>query len=72
MAAIPQIPVAQYLRVSAEHQQYSLEFQTAAIRSYAMQHNFLVVPGAEQETASRCCWSNRRSAEQHAGICIQR
>jgi DNA invertase Pin-like site-specific DNA recombinase len=29
------IPVAQYLRMSTEHQQYSLENQSAAIQRYA-------------------------------------
>jgi DNA invertase Pin-like site-specific DNA recombinase len=43
MAAISPIPAAQYLRVSTEHQQYSLEFQTATIHTYAIQHNFAVV-----------------------------
>ena len=29
------IPVAQYLRMSTEHQQYSLKNQSAAIQKYA-------------------------------------
>jgi len=37
------IPAAQYLRVSTEHQQYSLENQSAAILSYAESHGFQVV-----------------------------
>jgi DNA invertase Pin-like site-specific DNA recombinase len=37
------IPVAQYLRMSTEHQQYSLENQAAAIQKYADDHNFQVV-----------------------------
>ncbi len=37
------IPVAQYLRMSTEHQQYSLENQAAAIQKYALERNFEVV-----------------------------
>jgi DNA invertase Pin-like site-specific DNA recombinase len=37
------VPAAQYLRMSTEHQQYSLENQSAAIRKYAEMHNFEVV-----------------------------
>lgn len=37
------LPVAQYLRMSTEHQQYSLEHQAAAIQKYAEEHNFEIV-----------------------------
>ena len=37
------VPAAQYLRMSSEHQQYSLENQCAAIRRYAESHGFEVV-----------------------------
>jgi DNA invertase Pin-like site-specific DNA recombinase len=37
------IPVAQYLRMSTEHQQYSLENQSSAIENYAESHSFEVV-----------------------------
>lgn len=37
------IPAAQYLRMSTEHQQYSLLNQSAAIASYAEQNGFHVV-----------------------------
>jgi DNA invertase Pin-like site-specific DNA recombinase len=37
-----EIPVAQYLRVSTEHQEYSLSFQSARIATYAQEHNFTV------------------------------
>jgi DNA invertase Pin-like site-specific DNA recombinase len=37
------IPVAQYLRMSTEHQQYSLDNQRIAIRGYAEAHGFCVV-----------------------------
>ena len=37
------IAVAQYLRMSTEHQQYSLENQSAAIQKYAEAHGFEIV-----------------------------
>jgi DNA invertase Pin-like site-specific DNA recombinase len=37
------IPAAQYLRMSTEHQKYSLENQSAAIHKYAESHGFTVV-----------------------------
>jgi DNA invertase Pin-like site-specific DNA recombinase len=37
------IPVAQYLRMSTEHQQYSLDNQRIAIQAYAEAHGFCVV-----------------------------
>jgi DNA invertase Pin-like site-specific DNA recombinase len=37
------VPAAQYFRVSTEHQQYSLENQSSAIREYAESHRFEVV-----------------------------
>jgi DNA invertase Pin-like site-specific DNA recombinase len=42
MKSVPSVPVAQYLRMSTEHQQYSLENQTAAITRYASEHGFVV------------------------------
>ena len=37
------IPTAQYVRMSTEHQQYSLQNQQLAIQSYAGEHGFVVV-----------------------------
>jgi DNA invertase Pin-like site-specific DNA recombinase len=37
------VPAAQYLRMSTEHQQYSLENQSAAIQNYAKSHGFEIV-----------------------------
>jgi len=38
-----QIPAAQYVRMSTEHQKYSTAFQMAAIRDYALARKFKVV-----------------------------
>ena len=39
----PPVPAAQYLRMSTEHQQFSIPNQTAAIASYAEQNGFFIV-----------------------------
>ena len=36
------IPAAQYLRVSTERQEYSLDCQSAGIATYAVEHGFEV------------------------------
>src|SRR5689334_12733523 len=36
-------PAAQYLRMSTEHQQYSIDNQTAAIQRYADNNNFSIL-----------------------------
>jgi DNA invertase Pin-like site-specific DNA recombinase len=43
MPTIDKIPAAQYVRISTDHQQYSLENQTAVIETYAQLHGFQVV-----------------------------
>ena len=43
MSIDTRIPAAQYLRMSTEHQQYSLENQSDAIRSYANTQGFEIV-----------------------------
>ena len=36
------IPAAQYLRMSTEHQQYSMENQARSIQQYAQAHGFAI------------------------------
>ena len=43
MDGTSRIAAAQYLRMSTEHQQYSMENQAAAIQDYASTHGFIVV-----------------------------
>jgi len=43
MTANLAVPAAQYLRMSTEHQQYSLENQSLANQSYAASHGFVIV-----------------------------
>ena len=43
MPTINRIPAAQYLRMSTDHQQYSLENQSASIQTYAELHGFEIV-----------------------------
>jgi len=46
------IPVAQYLRVSTERQEYSLDFQSAGIAAYAATHGFEVCQTYRDEARS--------------------
>ena len=43
MDGTSRIAAAQYLWMSTEHQQYSMENQAAAIQDYASTHGFIVV-----------------------------
>jgi DNA invertase Pin-like site-specific DNA recombinase len=51
------IPAAQYLRMSTEHQQYSLVGQESAIKRYSEEHGFTVV---RKLKAGRCYESRQR------------
>lgn len=53
------IPAAQYLRMSTEHQQYSLENQAAAIKCYAEEHGFAVMQKYEDVAKSGLLLRNR-------------
>ena len=53
-------PVAQYLRMSTEHQQYSPENQSASIRRYAEGHGFTVVRTYSDPAKSGLSLKNRR------------
>ena len=54
------IPVAQYLRMSTEHQQYSPENQSVSIRRYAAGHGFTVVRTYSDPAKSGLSLRNRR------------
>jgi DNA invertase Pin-like site-specific DNA recombinase len=53
------IPAAQYLRMSTEHQQYSLENQSAKIGQYAVKHGFEIVCTYSDEAKSGLTLRNR-------------
>jgi len=54
------IQAAQYLRMSTEHQQYSPENQSTAIRTYAEGHGFTVVRTYADPAKSGLFLKNRR------------
>jgi len=60
----PPVPAAQYLRMSTEHQQYSLDFQTSVIRSYAAAHGFVVVKTYTDAGKSGLVLKNRKGLAQ--------
>jgi len=58
------IPVALYLRMSTEHQQYSLDNQRLAIQTYADQHGFCVVQTYTDGGKSGVVLKHRNSLRQ--------
>lgn len=58
------IPAAQYLRMSTEHQQYSLESQSAAIQMYAGSHGFRVVESYSDAAKSGVALKRRTALRQ--------
>ncbi|HET6145384.1 MAG TPA: recombinase family protein [Candidatus Acidoferrales bacterium] len=64
MTDITAAPVAQYLRVSTEHQQYSLENQSSAIQRYAEAHNFGVIQTYSDAAKSGIVLKRRTGLQQ--------
>ena len=52
-------PAAQYLRMSTEHQRYSFDNQSTAIKSYADGHNFDVIETYSDSAKSGLVFKNR-------------
>jgi len=64
MSATQPVPAAQYVRMSTEHQQYSLENQTDAIRKYAALHDFEVTQTYSDSAKSGVILRNRPGLQQ--------
>lgn len=64
MAANLGIPAAQYLRMSTENQQYSLQNQADAIAKYALDHGFEVVKTYSDAAKSGLRLRNRDGLKQ--------
>jgi DNA invertase Pin-like site-specific DNA recombinase len=64
MTIIQLVPVSQYLRMSTEHQQYSLENQSTAIQVYAETHGFEVVRTYTDAAKSGVVLSHRPGLRQ--------
>ncbi len=60
MHPVAHIPAAQYLRMSTEHQHYSLQSQAAAIKQYADTHGFLIVESYEDPGKSGLMLKHRK------------
>ena len=60
----PVTPAAQYLRMSTDHQQYSLDNQADAIAQYAAQHQFQVVKTYSDSAKSGLRLKNRAGLKQ--------
>ncbi|MFZ0523165.1 MAG: recombinase family protein [Candidatus Acidiferrales bacterium] len=64
MAVTNIVPAAQYLRMSTEHQQYSIEGQSAAIQVYGRLHNFEVVQTYADNAKSGVSLKHRHGLQQ--------
>ena len=64
MSATQPVPAAQYVRMSTEHQQYSLENQTDAICKYAALHDFEVTQTYSDSAKSGVILRNRPGLQQ--------
>jgi len=64
MSADQLIPTAQYLRMSTEHQQYSLENQSSAIQIYAEAHGFEIVRTYSDSAKSGLVLRHRTGLQQ--------
>jgi DNA invertase Pin-like site-specific DNA recombinase len=64
MLTVQRIPAAQYLRMSTEHQQYSLENQSVAIERYADAHGFDVVKTYSDAGRTGLILRNRAGLQQ--------
>jgi DNA invertase Pin-like site-specific DNA recombinase len=58
------VPAAQYLRMSTDHQQFSLDNQAEAISRYAVAHGFLVVRTFSDEAKSGLSITRRSGLKQ--------
>ena len=58
------VPAAQYLRMSTDHQQYSLQNQADAIARYAVQHGFTIVKTYSDAARSGLHLKNRAGLKQ--------
>jgi DNA invertase Pin-like site-specific DNA recombinase len=64
MSATNLVPAAQYVRMSTEHQQYSLENQAEAISVYAAHHTFQVIQTYSDSAKSGVILRNRPGLQQ--------
>jgi DNA invertase Pin-like site-specific DNA recombinase len=61
---IQRVPAAQYLRMSTDHQHYSLENQSAAIQKYAELHGFEIVRTYEDAARSGVILKHRSGLQR--------
>jgi DNA invertase Pin-like site-specific DNA recombinase len=64
MASNARVPAAQYLRMSTEHQRYSLENQASGILKYAENHGFSVIQTYSDPARSGVVFRKREGLQQ--------
>lgn len=64
MPTLAAVPVAQYLRMSTERQEYSIPNQTQAIATYAYKHGFTVVETYSDPASSGVLFRRRKGLQK--------
>ena len=72
MASTALVPVCQYLRMSTEHQRYSLENQSTAIEKYAENHGFSVIQTYSDAARTGVVFRKRDGLQQLIRDVVQR
>ena len=66
------VPASQYLRMSTEHQRYSLENQSSAIEKYARNHGFSIIQTYSDAARSGVIFRKREGLKQLIHDVVQR
>ena len=72
MPATTLVPAAQYLRVSTETQEYSVECQSGAIAKYAENHGFTIVRTCSDPAISGVLFWRRKGLQELTQDVVQR
>ncbi len=66
------VPASQYLRMSTEHQRYSLENQSSAIEKYAENHSFSIIRTYSDAARTGVVFRRREGLQQLIQDVVQR
>ena len=72
MTSNARVPASQYLRMSTEHQRYSLENQSSAIEMYAEKHGFSVIQTYSDAARTGVVFRKRQGLRQLIQDVVQR
>jgi len=72
MASNARVPASQYVRMSTEHQRYSLENQSSAIEKYAENHGFSIIRTYSDAARTGVVFRKREGLQQLIQDVVQR